>query len=758
MAGIDAYSPCPCGSGEKYKWCCQKVEAFTDKAQRLYDGGQSEAAIDSLKEGLKKHSGNAWLMLRKAVYEIREERPTDAAATLRSLLESSPNHLAARMLLARSVLETEGPVSASAHLQNAIGLAQGADRSRLGVLYRMVGMIFSRIGQIPAALKHLQLADLLQAEVDPETGEVDPFGSRETDSLLASEASVFLKFPYPLDPTPAGLSPTLAARFDEALEWAEAGFWNSAAAAFETLSGEGAGTEADYNLGVLRLWTADYAGAVEALRRVVAKKGNSTEAIDLEALCYLIEPDTSDGKVDRVKLIWPLKNRDALLDKLRARADVFEEGPGPLEPDDPKSPEAHHFLLLDRPKLPPGDGKNLTTADLPQVLCDVFVGKDIAGIETNDGPDLTSIAQRFTALAVPAIPPAHPKTKIIGETGRRLLALFRHSHYPDGIDPKEHQRLEIAERFEIFEEVWSKWKSAYFGNRTPLEAAKSGDCEVRLRAAVNGFELAASSIEQASEHTLNLRKNLGLPDEPEIDPATVDLDRLHYARYRFVPVEKLDDARLIQFYRNAAKAGLATESLQACLRLADLPELRRAEKIPTIQILGELALQAANQQNRDEAMRWIAQGRLENEVDQNIGLRVTWDMYEIRVLMMLDLPESWVPELIGVMGRYQGNREADQPLLLNLIATGLIAPFEDSNRSGEVGFDTRILQALLSQYGPRVASSSGHIGVSATRPEVWTPDAAAVAGGSTTPGGIWTPGSGGVSGGGEKPKLIIPGR
>jgi hypothetical protein len=63
---------------------------------------------------------------------------------------------------------------------------------------------------------------------------------------------------------------------------------------------------------------------------------------------------------------------------------------------------------------------------------------------------------------------------------------------------------------------------------------------------------------------------------------------------------------------------------------------------------------------------------------------------------------------------------------------------------------------LLAEYGPRVTTASGQLGVAATKGEIWTPSSQ---GGGSSPGGIWTPGSTPPSsGGGDKPKLIIPGR
>ena len=66
MAVVDPYAPCPCGSGQKFKWCCQKVEAFAERAQRLYDNGQVDAALKALDEGLGKNPSNAWLLVRTA--------------------------------------------------------------------------------------------------------------------------------------------------------------------------------------------------------------------------------------------------------------------------------------------------------------------------------------------------------------------------------------------------------------------------------------------------------------------------------------------------------------------------------------------------------------------------------------------------------------------------------------------------------------------------------------------------------------------
>jgi len=100
---------------------------------------------------------------------------------------------------------------------------------------------------------------------------------------------------------------------------------------------------------------------------------------------------------------------------------------------------------------------------------------------------------------------------------------------------------------------------------------------------------------------------------------------------------------------------------------------------------------------------------------------------------------------------------------MSLIDMRLIRVVPGAEGSDEMRVDARPLQALLAEYGPRVTTASGQLGVSATKGGIWTPGSATGGGGA-----IWTPGSGSSSGapaartppvpGGEKPKRIIPGR
>jgi hypothetical protein len=133
-------------------------------------------------------------------------------------------------------------------------------------------------------------------------------------------------------------------------------------------------------------------------------------------------------------------------------------------------------------------------------------------------------------------------------------------------------------------------------------------------------------------------------------------------------------------------------------------------------------------------------------------------MIEIKLRARLEPPEKWVPELAVVLNRYREDKVANEAVVMSLIDMGLLRLVAPADRPDQIAVDSRPLQALLAEYGPRVTTATGEPGVAASRGTIWTP------GGSTGGGGIWTPGSaaapapGAGSAGAEKPKLIIPGR
>ena len=745
MAGVEPYSPCPCGSGQKFKWCCHKVESYADKAQRLFEGGQAEAAIKVLDEGLRKEPGNPWLLTRKAVMQIRQGEPEPAKVTLRQVLQKNPKHFGALILLTRCVLETEGAVNGAGMFQQAFGSVEEAQRPQLAPLARVVALMLAESRLYPAALRHLEL--VLQLG-DPEQSASSAYRSIEGNASI----SPWVKDRLELAPAPENLDDGARGRFDEALKLASRGLWAPAAGLFYQLAIGAEGGPADYNLGLCRLWLGDEAGAVGPIRRRARQLGSTTQAVDLEVLAQQIEPMDPEDRVEHVQLIWPLRHREKLLEALRSKADIFDEGPAPLDPTDPESPEVDTVALLDRPAIAEHSGEGLTPDQIPRILGRVSVGLDIVALETYDDGRVDALGDRFTALAGSAIAPAHPRTKVLGEEARSTLALYWEWLYPAKMAQGEADRLAREQRVRILRDLWPVTPMPYLGFRTPEQAAKDGNATLALRAALCQFE-QDRALEKSDFNYAALRDRLKVEPEPAIDPQTVDLMRLPLSRLPAVPIEGLDDVGLATLYRRARRAMIVTAMEASAKAIVERPGVFEKGLVESVSVYSDLASLAAARGDKEAAQSWLARGRQADSPTRKAANAPLWDMIEVRLKARSERPEVWVPELAIVLDRYSQDPAANQVLLMNLVELGLVRLSPNPDNPEDILLDSRPLQAVLAEYGPRVTTASGRLGVSATKPDLWTPGGPA----SGSGGALWTPGSGNPPPG-EKSKLILPGR
>ena len=168
------------------------------------------------------------------------------------------------------------------------------------------------------------------------------------------------------------------------------------------------------------------------------------------------------------------------------------------------------------------------------------------------------------------------------------------------------------------------------------------------------------------------------------------------------------------------------------------PETLKAFKLEPLGVYSDLAMIATSRGGRDRALQLLQEGRQTESPDSRAKTAPIWDMLEIRIRAQTDDPTAWVADLAVVLERYRDDPGASQSLTMSLIDMGLIRAVPNPDRPGEVMIDSSPLQALLTEYGPRVTTASGRLGVSAAKPEIWTPGSQGAPGGSK---GIWTPGS-----------------
>ena len=745
MALVEPYAPCHCGSGQKYKWCCQSVEPYIERSQRLLDNGQYELAINPINEGLSKTPDNVSLLLRKALIQLHLNQVEQAGEALRHLLQKQPGHLGGSILMTRLAIDSEGAQAGVAQFQQALSAVRAADRAQFAALASFVGTSLSRSVYPAAAIKHFELASQLSSDEEKQV-------TSQLQNLRANPGiSVWEKNPYRLSPAPEGATAAFREAFNQALGWAEESLWSSAASAFELLAaGSGAGVLADRNRGLCCLWLADHDGAVAALRRYIARSKPSTDTVDLEALCQVIEPPSRYDLVDLDRLTWPIRNREGLVAALHADKSIVQAQPRAIDSDDPDAPQLDSFLLLDRPEAEAKPG--LTRQELPLVEGELLLDKSVAFLEAVDDGRLDALIDRFARVAGPNIPPAHPRTKIIGNLPRHELALAVRSMVPAGLSAEDDARLRREQSDYIISEIWTKTPHPLLRRRTPLQAAQAGDSETFLRASVRRMEGAYDSPEQVLDWN-ELRAKLRVSAEPPIDPETVEFDGLHLSRVPLVPIDRLNDERLVALYRFSVKWGLRRVRNQVSRLLDERPSLLATAEVDVIKLYGELALEAAQEGEREQAEAWLEKGKQSESRQKRSGHLLRWELVGLQVKMIMDPPDVWVPVLAVMLDRCRGNQEATSKFLLGLVSLGLVQAGVDPKRPDQLILDTRILEQYLKQYGPRVTTASGELGVAASQGEIWTPESS----GTASP--IWTPGSPAASTRtAEKSKLILPGQ
>lgn len=743
MPVVDAYSPCPCGSGQKFKWCCQKAESYVDRAERLGRNGQYEAALAVLNEAIAKLPDLALPRFRKAALLSALDRNAEARECLEDLLKKQPDHPGARALNFRLLLESGEVDAAVAEVQDKLSQSEAAPGRGSASLAAVAGLALARAGRVPAGLAHLALAQALCVEPDQ-------WIDNSLDSARANPAlSAWLKNPYQPASTPETAASEIRERFDEALGWMGKGLWDRAAAAFELLSAnEEAALAAERNLGLCRLWLGDEQAAAAALRRVVAGSPVSADAVDLEALCQLIDPSVGDDPVEEVELTWPLRDRAGLLALLRNDRRFVES---PVTGGEGETPDAETFFLqLDRPRAD-DDAKNVNVTDLPLMIGDVAVGPDSVTVATRDDGRLNDLIDGFTAMAGQAIPPAHPRTKVVGSTPRGELLFRITPFYPLGLTDVERRRLSSEYLSRQIETRWPEAPMVCLGGKTPLEAAASGGFEVPLRAALALLEEDARDWTTKPDWAA-LRDRLGVPAEPALDPIDVDIDATHLGRLHLIDPKGLEDDRLIQFYERGHDWGVSEVVTAAALEIAGRRRLLERDGALAFDVFNDLTMREASRGDREAAMAWVARGREVTPAARRAEAAPSWDMLAIQVGMVAGDPEQWVPELVAVMQRYESNEAATRLVMSRLIRVGLIRVLSDPDRPDDMSLDPSPLHNLITRYGPRVQTVGGG---AAGGGGIWTPGAQTGGGG----GGIWTPGSGsGSSTEAEKPRLILPGQ
>jgi len=146
----DSYDPCPCASGKKYKFCCQKIFLEMTEAMVACDEGKSAEALKWLDKAKAVVGETAEVLCRESViYFAIDQDKSDQLLT--KCLQVNPHHPRAHYLLGLRSKELGDYQAAIQYYLTAINHYPESDHFHLNETYNNLGCVYHCIGDMKKA-------------------------------------------------------------------------------------------------------------------------------------------------------------------------------------------------------------------------------------------------------------------------------------------------------------------------------------------------------------------------------------------------------------------------------------------------------------------------------------------------------------------------------------------------------------------------------------------------------------------------------
>ena len=709
--GLDPYSPCPCGSGKKLKFCeCAVDSADIEKVVVAIDGDQRIAAIDLMDRILLQKPHQKALLALKAMVQFQLRDVPNARKTSAAFLAIAPTNPVALTLSSFGDLEDGKLSEAVLKVQKAIAASSRELHYLIPDALMSIAQSLVIQGKFLAARAHLLLRFSMLGEQ-----EEDRMGEQLLYRLEhAEDMPLACKQDFQVHPCDSAAS--YAVEFETALEAARNGSWLTAAQQFESLDKKHPHQAAIlFNLGVFQTYLAD--PHAPATWRNYASVPNLPveDAVEAELLSQALDPTAVSENVDEIRITYAVKDVSHLLEVLTAdhRVNRMNIDLRKLVPEGSPPPRAAYWLL---DRAIPASGDGLTREQVPVVIGDLFLfGKETdreARLEfiITKTKDMVQKVRHLQAVGGDQLGMIEKEEKL-GGLAALEEAMMTRWRLPEGTPLELRQQLlKEQKQYNMFE-VLPKQPIKLFGSKSALEVASEPQHRIRLLALIRSYEL--DHLNGGQEVDFNeLRRQLGLPPQEDLDPTGVDIRTVSLLRLGRYDATKFTNEQIFVVITRSLRVGHAhplVRTAYATLDRTDLPPefskcdahelLAKYEREPGKSLEHILQAQAiATEQGRSPARYMLT------EFDLRIARGEMNDVQRI----MTTLQAKYIRE--------PGIAEA---LYQKLMQLGIINP-DGSSRLGSPG-------GAMPEAAPAAAPNA-----------LWTPEGAAS--GGQQPSKLWIPG------------------
>jgi tetratricopeptide (TPR) repeat protein len=610
---LDPYAACPCGSGKRFKWCCQPIHVEIDRAFRQEAEGQHAAALKMMQDVAAAHPANPEALGRLAQLLYQNDRVEDAENTLQKAFDISPSYPFGHLLRGMFRFH-EGEFAGALLLFRKAAEAYDPQASdQLAQVYTMIADCEMKLNRPIAVRAALQIALRCQPDQEELRKNFDAvFGPQ-------SQLPVCARREYLLLSPPGQRSPA----WERTLETAGSTRLADLARAFEQLTGELDANEtlesqperaaAWYNLGLAQAWLGENRSALEALDRYeeleadedraaaawtlgeVLRLGAGMEELadcrEYSVTYQIRDPNTVFGLLQQWERDRRLLGVQANQEEGVLSALVTEKLPVLTAGSTPPMKLAAYLLLagqLLRFRNPQKESLDRVCAEVQQRI----------GQALSEGLEKTGRAS-FPDVVLEAVV------------------------FPVGITDKavaEARIREHAERF--FEETWIHRPLQALNRIPPVDAAGHRVLRKKLLGVVQFLQDCAQGGIVGVYDFDRLRRKLGLlsekPAAPAADGAATDIAALGAAELAALQAQTLSDEQLEQAYHASLK--LDAQEMAGNFARALVARPPRPDQPDRAQWYLFLVQRSLAEGKPDDALNYVNEGeRVDSE--QNEGRR-----------------------------------------------------------------------------------------------------------------------------------------
>jgi tetratricopeptide (TPR) repeat protein len=605
---LEPYSPCPCGSGKKFKWCCQPIGAEIDRALRQDAEGQHEAALRLIDEVAARHPDNPEVWGRKAQLLYQNDRVDAAEETLQKAFDINPNYPFG--LLLRGMFRFyEGEVPGALLLfRKAVEAYDPVARDALSQLYEYIADCELKLNRPVAAHAAFRIALRCRPDRDEVRQALDRLFGQQSPLPASARRNYSFRSPAP---DVGGLR---RASWSEALgSSVDSPRLSEPARIFARLIEEDPKDAAAwYNLAVARAWLGDNRPALEALDHYVELEADEEKAGEAWAL----------GEVLRMG-----QGLEEEADHLEHSVVYQIRDPRPVGALLQEWDKSNRFLVME--------------AAQEEGMVRALVMEPASRLATTTGPANQPVRVAAHLLVVGQLLRLwHPQKETLGritqevaqKAGKGLTEgaeRVTHGNYGDvvleavvfvpGVKEKEQVEQYVrdyAGRF--FEDTWIHRPLKSLNRVPPVDAAGHRTLRKKLRGVVQFLqECAVGGVVEAYDFD-RLRRKLGLlggAAAPPAEGAAPDIGALGAAELAGLPVTTLPPEQLETAYQTALKLDaqeLATRFAQELVSRSPRPD-----RSPWYFYLIKRALAEGN---TDEALSTLDEGE-RADCEHNEGQR-----------------------------------------------------------------------------------------------------------------------------------------